>query len=115
MRTSADSGKQVASVTIKPLGDVGDPKRAAVAARLLGELFEIVGAKTDAVPSSSLLAMTFPDGRMTLLVAERSGHDAGDVLAGVYAALHETVSAYVGEGPPPQAETEGPGPESSDS
>jgi len=87
------------AIAVRPIGDVGDPQRAQIAARLLAELVGLMGAR-GARPEAGLLALTYKDGSMTFLVAANGADQAGDVQGRVYQELHATVTAYNAAPPP---------------
>ena len=83
-----------AALTVRPIGDVGDPRRASLTAKLLNDVVGIVDAKGGSRATAALIAMVHPDGTMTFLVGAHDADGAGEVQGRVYQALHETVAAY---------------------
>lgn len=113
-------------IAVRPLGDLGDPHRAQLAAKMLAEMVGILASRGTR-PQAGLLALTYPDGSMTFLVAANSDEQAGQVQGRVYEALHNMVEAYMEQtaklgapgptgasAPAPQDDEVSSGPESSD-
>ena len=86
------------SIAVRPLGDAGDRQRAALAAKLLGQLVSLMSTR-GARPEGAMLTLTYSHGPITLLIAANTADQAAGVISAANERLQAAIAIMMSEPP----------------